>query len=62
MLTIKKYRIPKIQFKEFKKVNKVKCASDDASVPLGREKKAITSGEGCRGLGGKVNRWGKGEG
>ena len=29
-----------------KEVNKLKCPSKDASVPLGREKKAITSGEG----------------
>ena len=26
----------------------MKCSSEDASVPLGREKKAITSGEGGR--------------
>ena len=49
----KKYRIPKIQSTELKKVNKLKCPSEDASVPLGREKKAITSGEGGRDLGGK---------
>ena len=42
----KKYRIPKIQSTEFKKVNKLKCPSEDASVPLGREKKAITNGGG----------------
>jgi hypothetical protein len=42
----KKYRIPKIQSTQLKKVNKLKCPSEDASVPLGREKKAITSGEG----------------
>ena len=52
----KKYRIPKIQSTELKKVNKLKCPSEDASVPLGREKKAITSGEGGRDLGGKVDR------
>mgnify|MGYP006914893019 CR=1 FL=1 len=51
----KKYRIPKIQSTELKKVNKLKCPSEDASVPLGREKKAITSGEGGRDLGGKVD-------
>jgi hypothetical protein len=28
----KKYRIPKIQSTEFKKVNKLKCPSKDASV------------------------------
>jgi hypothetical protein len=37
-----KYRIPKIQFKELKKVNKLKDPNEDASVPLGREKKAVT--------------------
>jgi hypothetical protein len=42
----KKYRIPKIQPTELKKVTKLKCPSEDTSVPLGREKKAITSGEG----------------
>jgi hypothetical protein len=45
----------KIQSPELKKVNKLKCPSKDASVPLGREKKAITSGEGWRYLGGKVD-------
>jgi hypothetical protein len=39
-----------------KEVNKLKCPSKDASVPLGREKKAITSGEERRrGLRGKVD-------
>ena len=50
----KPYRISKIQSTELKKVNKLKCPSEDASVPLGREKKAITSGEGGRDLVGKV--------
>ena len=40
------YRIPKIQSTELKKFNKLKRPSEDASVPLGREKKGITSGEG----------------
>ena len=40
------YRIPKIQSTELKKVNKLKCPSEDPSVSLGREKKAVTSGEG----------------
>ena len=35
------------------------CPSEDASVPLGREKKVITSGEGWRDLGGKVDRGGE---
>ena len=55
----KKYRIPKIQSTELKKVNKLKGPSEDASVPFGREKKAITSGEGERDLEGKVD-WGLG--
>jgi hypothetical protein len=38
------HRIPKIQSTELK-LNKLKCPSEDASVPLGIEKKAITSGE-----------------
>ena len=49
-----KCQIPKIQSTELKKVNKLKGPSEDASVPLGREKKAITSGEGGRDLGGNV--------
>ena len=40
----KKYRIPKIQSIELKKFNKLKGPNEDASVPLGREKKAITRG------------------
>jgi hypothetical protein len=52
---VDKYRIPETQSTELKKVNKLKCPSEDTSVPLGREKKAITSGEGGRDLGGKVN-------
>jgi hypothetical protein len=50
----KLYRIPKIQYTELKKLNKLKCPSENSSVLLGREKKAITSGEGRRDLGGKV--------
>ena len=55
---MKKYRIPKIQSTELKKVNKLKGQSEDASVPLRREKKAITSGEGGEDLGGKVDGMG----
>jgi hypothetical protein len=51
-----KYRISKIQSTELKKVTKLKCPSEEASVPPGREKEAITSGEGGRNLGGKVDR------
>ena len=40
------YRIPRIQSTELKKVNKLKGPSEDASIPLGREKKAtIAVGE-----------------
>jgi hypothetical protein len=39
-----RYRIPKIQSTELEKF-KLKCPSEEASVPLWREKKAITSGE-----------------
>jgi hypothetical protein len=51
----KKYRISKIQSTEFKKLNKLKCPSDNASVPLRREKKTVTSGEEGRNLRGKVD-------
>ena len=51
----KKYRMPKIQSTESKEINKLKGPSEDALVPLGREKKVITSGEGGRDLGGKVD-------
>ena len=53
----KKYRIPKIHSIELKKVNKLKCPSEDASVPLGREKKAITNGEGGREGGTWEGKW-----
>ena len=44
----KNYRIPKMQFTEHKKVNQLKCPSDDGSDPLRKEKKAITGGKGWR--------------
>ena len=37
----------------------MKCSSEDASVPLGTEKKAIRSGERGRDLEGKVDSEGK---
>jgi hypothetical protein len=37
----KKYKILKVQSIEHKKVNKLKGPSEDNSVQLGREKKAI---------------------
>ena len=43
-------KIPRIQTTELKG-NKMKCPSEDASVPLGREKKAITMWRGGRDLG-----------
>jgi hypothetical protein len=46
----KKYRIPKIQSTALKRVNKLKGPSEDASVPLEREKKVTTSGAGKRDL------------
>ena len=64
--TNKPYRIHKIQSTEFKRLNKLKCPSEDASVPFGKEKKTIMSGEGGRDLGGKVDemggQWGRVEG
>ena len=38
----KMYRIPRIQSTDLKMVNKQKDSSEDASISLGREKKAIT--------------------
>ena len=53
------YRIPKIQSTELKKFNKLKCQSEEASVPHGREKKRNTRGrEGVESLVGKVDRAG----
>ena len=45
-----------------KRCKKLKSPSEDTSVPLGRGKKAITSGEGGRDLGGKVDGVGRMEG
>ena len=53
----KRYRIPKIQSTELKKVNKPKGSSEDASIPLGREKKVIVGGRGKEGPG-----WERGQG
>jgi hypothetical protein len=57
----KKNNIPKIQSTELRKVNKLKGPNEDASVPLGREKKATTRGEGERNLRGKGNQGRVGE-
>jgi hypothetical protein len=40
----KKYRIYRIQTTQLKKINKQKSPSEDSSVLLGREKKAIMGG------------------
>jgi hypothetical protein len=53
----KKYRIPKIQSTELKKINKLKCPSVDTSVLLGRQKKAITSRKGGRETGREGGTW-----
>jgi hypothetical protein len=44
----KNYRILRTQSAELKKVNKPKGPSEDASIPLWREKKAIMEWEGQR--------------
>jgi hypothetical protein len=46
----KKYRIPRIQSTELK-VNNQKGKSEDASIPLGREKKTNMGGRGRKGPG-----------
>ena len=54
--------MPRIQFTDLKKVNMLKGLSKDKSIPLGREKKAITvvvvvgGAEVERELGGRGNR------
>ena len=47
------YRIYKLQPTEFNRFNKLKCPSEDASVPLGRKKKAIICGQRGRDAEGK---------
>jgi hypothetical protein len=62
------YQKPKIQSTAFKNLSKLKCLREDASVPLGRKKKAFTSGDRGKDLGGKVDwsrvgwEWGLGRG
>ena len=48
-------------YHELKKVNKAKGPSEDTSVPLGREKKAIMGAEGGKELDGRGERRGIGE-
>ena len=47
--TKKMCRVLKVQSTELKKVNKLKCPSEDASVPLGMEKKSIKKWGGSEG-------------
>lgn len=49
----RKRKAPKIQTTKLTKVNKLKDSSEDTSIPLGREKKESTRGEGGRELVGK---------
>jgi hypothetical protein len=51
--------MPRIQFTELKKVNKPKGPSEDASIPLGREKKTITGDRGREGSEWERERGGK---
>ena len=54
------YRTLNIQSTELKKVNKPKGPSEDASIPLGWEKKAITGGRREGGTGWEREQgWGK---
>ena len=46
LLAKKRYKIPRIQSTELKKINKSIGPNEDASVPLGRKKKAITGDRG----------------
>ena len=58
----KKNRIHRIQSTELKELNKLKYPSEDASVLIGREKKATTSWEGKKNMGGKVESGRVGDG
>jgi hypothetical protein len=51
---------PRYSPQNSKKVNKLKGPDEDTSVPLGREKKTITRGEGGEDLRGKVDDGGQG--
>jgi hypothetical protein len=50
----KKFWIPKLQSTELKKVNKLKCPSEDSSVSLGRRMQSQVGREGP----GRGSRWG----
>ena len=49
---------PSKQSTELKKFNKLKGPNEEATVPFGREKKAITSREEGKDLGGKMDEVG----
>ena len=44
---------------ELRKVNKLKCPREDSSVPLGREKKALTIGKAWKAA--KAGEWDGGD-
>ena len=50
-----KYRIPQDIVHITQNVTRLKSPDEDASITLGREKKATTSGDGRRDLGGNVD-------
>jgi hypothetical protein len=59
------YRIPKIQSPEFKKLNKLKCPSEDTSVPLEEKRKqsqVVKEGGIWRGWGRSQKEWGQEKG
>ena len=59
------YRIPKIQSPEFKKLNKLKCPSEDTSVPLEEKRKqsqVVKEGGIWRGWGWRQKEWGQEKG
>jgi hypothetical protein len=53
-----RYSIAKVQSRELKMFNMLKGPSEDTTVSLGWERKTVTSREGRRDLGGKVDRIG----
>jgi hypothetical protein len=62
ILVTKCTECPRYKIHRTQKAQQVKCPSEDASIPLAREKKAITNAEQGMNLGGKVDREGRGVG
>ena len=58
-LAKKTYKIPKIGSTDLKTVNKLNSLSEDASIPLGREKKKSQEGGRREGLGLERDKKGK---